>query len=301
MTFSVVPFRKKWYMFSGVLMLLSVVSLFVWGLSLGIDFTGGSLLEVRFAERPAIAEIRTAVEGVGFVAQVQESAGTDVIIRTSDLNEEKHQELIYFLKEKYQGVEELRFDSIGPVIGNELRKTATVCVVVTLILIGIYVAWAFKGVSKPVASWKYGFLTIVKAFHDTFIAIGAFALVGNFYHWEVGAGFVAAVLTILGYSINDVIVVFDRTRENLSHHVGETFEETVDLSIRQTLTRSLYTSVTILLSLVAVFFFGGDTTRSFAFALIAGISVATYSSVFIASPLLVTWEKWRAKRMGQIT
>ncbi|MDG1950152.1 MAG: protein translocase subunit SecF, partial [bacterium] len=147
--------------------------------------------------------------------------------------------------------------------------------------------------SEPVVSWKYGILTILAAFHDVIIVLGAFAVIGNIYGWEIGTAFVAAILTILGYSINDTVVVFDRTRENLSKRVGDTFEETVGISLKQTFMRSFNTSVTTLLALLAIFLFGGDSTRPFALALIIGIAVGTYSSLFLASPLLVEWNKRR--------
>ena len=205
--------------------------------------------------------------------------------------------MVETLSTKFGQAEELRFDSIGPVIGKELQTGALYAVALTLLLIGLYIAWAFRKVSEPVASWKYGFLTIFAAFHDVIITIGVFSVLGHFMGWEVGTTFVAAILTILGYSINDTVVVFDRTRENLKLRIGETFGDTVETSIRQTFTRSVFTSLTTLLALVAIFVFGGETTRSFAFALIVGITVGSYSSIFLASTLLVTWEEWRNKRV----
>jgi preprotein translocase subunit SecF len=222
---------------------------------------------------------------------IQSSDDNGLIIRTTDLTEVEHQALLTSLGEQLGEVEEHRFDSIGPVIGNELRRTATTGVILTLILIGLYIAWAFRKVSEPVASWKYGILTIVAAFHDVVIVLGSFAVIGHFYGWEIGTAFVAAILTILGYSINDTVVVFDRTRENLSKRVGDTFDETVDLSLKQTFMRSFNTSITTLLALLAIFLLGGDSTRPFALALIIGIAIGTYSSLFLASPLLVEWNK----------
>ncbi len=287
----IVDNRKLWFIFSGVLIVLSIISLFVWGLKFGIDFTGGSLLEVEVSETFEVSEIRSAIDGAGFTgASIQTTGETGILIRTEDLSEDQHQELLSVLQTKFETVDELRFDSIGPIIGNELRRTAVSGVLLTLILIGLYVAWAFRKVSEPVASWKYGFLTIFTAFHDVIITIGIFSVLGNLYGWEVGAAFVAAILTILGYSINDTVVVFDRTRENLIRRTADTFESTVEQSIQQTFSRSVNTSVTTLLALIAIFLFGGATTQPFALALIIGIAVGTYSSLFIASPLLVAWE-----------
>jgi len=288
---AIVENRKYWFILSSVLVLGSILLVGGWGLKFGIDFTGGSLLEVQTADVIDIDQVRGDMEGLGYTSlAIQSSDDNVLIIRTKDLSEEEHQGLLGALSGVMGEIDELRFDSIGPVIGDELRRTATIGVIVTLLLIGLYVAWAFRKVTEPIASWKYGALTILAAFHDVIITVGAFALLGHFYGWEIGTSFVAATLTILGYSINDTVVVFDRTRENLLKRAADTFEETVELSIRQTFMRSLNTSVTTLLALAAIYLFGGDSTRPFALALIIGIGVGTYSSLFLASPLLVQWE-----------
>ncbi len=180
-------------------------------------------------------------------------------------------------------------------IGNELRKSAFLGLVTTLVLIGLYISWAFRKVSEPIASWKYGLLTVLCAAHDVIIPLGVFAVLGHYYHWEVGTAFIAAMLTILGYSISDTVVVFDRTRENLTHHTGLPFEEIVEKSIQQTYVRSINTSVTVLFALTAILVFGGETTRPFSLALLIGVLVGTYSSIFFASPALVEWEMRRKK------
>ncbi|NQV89192.1 MAG: protein translocase subunit SecF [Parcubacteria group bacterium] len=291
MKMAIVENRKYWFILSSVLVLGSILLVGGWGLKFGIDFTGGSLLEVQTADVIDIDQVRGDMEGLGYTSlAIQSSDDNVLIIRTKDLSEEEHQGLLGALSGVMGEIDELRFDSIGPVIGDELRRTATIGVIVTLLLIGLYVAWAFRKVTEPIASWKYGALTILAAFHDVIITVGAFALLGHFYGWEIGTSFVAATLTILGYSINDTVVVFDRTRENLLKRAADTFEETVELSIRQTFMRSLNTSVTTLLALAAIYLFGGDSTRPFALALIIGIGVGTYSSLFLASPLLVQWE-----------
>ena len=247
-------------------------------------------MEVRFENPVAVSDVRNLIETHGYVATVQKSDENGVLIRTKTLSETEHNSLRQALESEFGGVDELRFDSIGPVIGSELRRNAILGVIVTLVLIALYVAWAFRKVSKPVASWKYGLLTIVAAFHDVIITLGAFSVLGHFFGWEIGTAFVAAVLTILGYSINDTVVVFDRTRENLALSGTYDFESTVEKSVNQTLARSLATSISTLLALFAIFLFGGATTQPFALALIIGIAVGTYSSLFLASPLLVAWE-----------
>ncbi|NQV90222.1 protein translocase subunit SecF [Candidatus Uhrbacteria bacterium] len=296
MKMNIVSNRKIWFALSGALVVASIVCVLTIGIRFGIDFTGGSLLEVTVQEGVTAQDVRTQMSDAGYSnLSIQNSGEQGLIIRTEDLTEEEHQTLLSVLNDKVGVVEELRFDSIGPVVGDELRRTATTGIVVTLLLIALYIAWSFRKVTEPVASWKYGFLTILAAFHDVIITVGAFSVLGYFYGWEIGTAFVAAILTILGYSINDTVVVFDRTRENLLKRVGDTFEETVEVSIEQTITRSINTSLTTILALLAIFLFGGDSTRPFALALIIGIGTGTYSSIFLASPLLVTWELFRKK------
>lgn len=289
MKFNIVANRKIWYTFSALLLGSCLIFTAVVGFKFGIDFTGGSLLEVKFDQSVSTDQVRQALESAGFTSvSLQETDAQSMLLRTETIDETKHQELLASLK-GLSGAEELRFDSIGPVVGNELRRTATVGVVLTLVLIGLYVAWAFRKVSEPVSSWKYGTLTILAALHDVIVAVGAYSVLGYFFGWEIGTAFVAAILTILGYSINDTVVIFDRARENLTRHAGDSFEETIEMSIKQTLVRSISTSMTTLLALAAVFFFGGESTRPFAMALMIGIATGTYSSIFFASPLLVTW------------
>ena len=284
--------RNIWFAISGVLVTLSLLAIGFLGLKFGIDFTGGSLLEVRVEQQVDNQEVSAMLAERGYDgARVQSAGESDLLIRTASLSEDEHQSLLMALQENYEGVEEMRFQSIGPTIGKELQQSSLMAVAITLTLIGLYVAWAFRKVAEPVESWKYGILTIMTAFHDVLIAVGSFAVLGWWHGWEVGTAFVAAALTILGYSINDTVVVFDRTRENLAKRVGEKFEETVDKSIKETFRRSFFTSVTTLLALLAIFFFGGESTQPFALALIIGIAVGTYSSLFLASPALVEWHK----------
>jgi preprotein translocase subunit SecF len=290
---NIVKYRHIWFGIAGTFIALSLLAIIVIGVPFGIDFTGGSLLEVDIPGEVAVENVRSEVAGLGYESlSVQETGEQGFLIRTTSLTETQHQQILTSLTEKYgEEVEEMRFDSIGPVIGQELRKTATWGIVITLLLIGLYIAFAFRQVSKPVASWKYGLLTIGAAFHDVIVMLGIYIAVAHFFGWEVSSAFVAASLTILGYSINDTVVVFDRTRENLaSDRMKGSFESVVETSVKQTLRRSLNTSVTTLLALVAIFLFGGSTTQPFAFALIVGIIVGTYSSLFLASPALVAWE-----------
>lgn len=293
MKLPIIRLRVLWFAISGFLLIGSIVSLAVFGLRLGIDFTGGSLIELQSSTPHPVEEMRATLEKAGYEGvSVQSSGENGALVRLPLLTEQQHQDFLKVVKDQYPDMSEQQFTAIGPSVGSELLRSAMVAIVVVLVLIVVYVSWAFRKVTHPVASWKYGALTLVAAFHDVLIPLGIFSLLGHFYGWEVGTTFVAGVLTILGYSVNDTIVIFDRTRENLlkKHHSNDTFEETVELSLNQTLRRSLYTSVATLLTLFAILFVGGTTTKSLALSLIIGIVVGTYSSIFVASPLLVMWQ-----------
>lgn len=294
-SFSVVSWRGLWFTISGIAIGLSIAALGMWGLRQGIEFTGGSLLVMRFEQRPSPADAAAEIqktENVAVGSVVAQPVGeTDLQFRMRSLGGEESRAVVDHLKKAYANSTELRFDAIGPVIGQELRKKSIQGLIVILLAVLVYVAYAFRKVSFPVKSWKYGVVTLIAAFHDVIVPLGVFAFLGHFYGVEIGTPFIAAILTIMGYSITDTIVVMDRLRENLQKTSG-TFESVVDLSIRQTALRSFNTSMTTLLTLAAIFFFGGSSLHDFTLALIIGIAVGTYSSIFIASPLLVTWDKW---------
>ncbi len=285
--------------FSGILVLASFVALTVWGLKLGIDFTGGSLLEASFTDaRPTAEVIREKVNGLGLGNIVVEAAGDrDAILRFRAVDESGHEEILHALA-GLGGVQEKQFTTIGPTIGRELENRALVALALALALIVLYITWAFRHVSRPLSSWKYGSVAVVVAlFHDIIIPTGAFALLGRFAGVEADVLFVTALLTILGFSVHDTIVVFDRTRENLRNlKKSEPFDQTVNRSVNETLARSLFTSLTVLLVLAAIFFLGGSSTRSFALTLMIGVFFGTYSSIFIASPLLVMWNNGAKRR-----
>lgn len=291
--FPVIGLSKLWFALSGTLVVASIIAIAVYGLNFGIDFTGGSLAEIQFTEETSTDNVRMAIESVGFDAVVQEGEDKTYLIRTEDISREDHDAILESLGSEIGQFEELRFESIGPVIGEELKRKSVGAVVLLLVLIVLYVAWAFRKVSKPVASWKYGLLTIIAAIHDVIIPLGVFAILGKFLGYQIDTAFIAAILTILGYSINDTIVVFDRTRENLvsNRHSDDSFAQIVNKSVVQSFGRSINTSITTLLVLLAIFFFGGVTTKSFILALIIGIVSGAYSSIFLASPLLVAWQK----------
>ncbi len=288
---------------SGILMAVALAALGLWGLRPGIDFTGGSLLEVEFSPaRPAVGDINRVLADAGDgTILVQPVGERGALLRFKAVDEEMHQLIFSRLKdlsgrEAGGSVIENRFDSIGPTIGEELKRRALYAILLSILGIVLYVAWAFRKVSKPVASWKYGMVTVVALVHDVLLPLGAFSFLGHFKGIEVDALFISALLTILGFSVHDTIVVFDRIRENLRKlKQPESYEITVNRSINETIVRSINTSLTVLIVLMAVFFLGGETTKLFAFALILGIIFGTYSSIFVASPLLAIWEQVRRK------
>jgi preprotein translocase subunit SecF len=291
--------KKLWFSISGVLVILSLFSFFTWGLNFGIDFTGGSLLEVKYKkDRPSIENVNKEVASVGLKDLIVLSAGEkNLVFRFQDTDPEKKEVLMTSLEkmlDEENSLEEVRYEAIGPSIGYELRKNTIYAIIIVLIAVALYVAYAFRKVSKPVASWKYGIASLIALFHDVIIVIGVFSFLGKFYGIEVNTTFVAALLTVSGYSINDTIVVFDRIRENLPKSY-ENFTNTVNMSINQTLVRSINTSMTVLIILAAIIILGGESIRYFALALFIGVFFGTYSSIFIASPLLVFWNERKNK------
>jgi len=292
-----IALRNVFYSISGALVLASLVMLFLWGLPLGIDFTGGSLMELEFtasvSSQQTVRDQLTAFQ-LGEV-QIQQTGERGMILRMRDIDEETHQQILGVLRGTDSELIEKRFVSIGPTVGGELKQKAVWALVLVLVMIIIYIAAAFRHVSYPISSWKYGVVAIIALIHDVAIPTGLFVYLGEFRGVEINALFISALLTILGFSVHDTIVVFDRVRENLRKRAGADFEETVNISIHETVTRSINTSLTLLLVLLTLFFFGGDSTKYFSLALIVGTVVGVYSSIFIASPLLVTWQKWSSK------
>lgn len=290
MPLNFLKFKNIYFVFSGVLILACIVSLFVFGLNPGIDFTGGSIMELTYeGPRPSPDSVKQSLSELGSV-YVQTTESNGLLIRMKNVDEATHQSILEHLGEGYQ-VEELRFESIGPVIGQELKDKTKVLVVLALVSIVLYVAFAFRKLKKPLRSWQYGLAALIALFHDALIPIGVFSVLGKYWGVQITIPVVAGLLTVLGYSINNTVVVFDRIRENLIKHVGANFVETVNYSVSQTLTRCLNTSLTTLLVLLAIFFFGGSTLEHFALVLIIGIMAGTYSSIFLAGPILTRFSK----------
>ena len=292
MNFPFVRYRKIYYILAVILIVGSLAVMALFGLKLGIDFTGGSILEVEFKNsRPTNEEIASQLKSFdlgNFTVQPIGENGT--IVRMKEIDEEIHQEILKKLEEKNE-LNEMRFELIGPTVGKELSQKTKVIIGGGLLAIVVYVAFAFWKVSRPVSSWRYGITSLLTLSFDILIATGIFSLLGHFYNAEFTIPIVTALLVILGYSINNVVVVFDRVRENILISRQEDFSEIVDKSINQTLTRQLNTSLTTLFTLLAIFFLGGETLRYFSLTLILGISFGTFSSIFLAGPILVSWSR----------
>ncbi len=295
MNLQIIKNRKIFLSISALAITGSILALIFWGLNFGVDFAGGSLMEVKFDNyQVTVTEVQDSLKEVNLQGLTIQPTQDSVILRFKEDSEEVHQAVLSGLQklaaEKETTMTELQFDSVGPTVGQELKSKSFNTAVVVLLAIVFYISMAFRKVSRPVASWKYGVTAIIALIHDVIITLGVFSFLEHFYGIEVNTPFIAAILTVLGYSVSDTIVVFDRIRENLPKS-QDNFEDTVNRSINQTMVRSINTSFSSILALVAILFFGGSTIKDFALALVIGIFVGTYSSIFIASPVLVLWEK----------
>lgn len=293
--------HKKWYFLISLLLIVpGLVSLALFGLNLSIDFTGGTRVELQFpktATEKQVIVVRNAIEDQGLEIATIQRSDNSVFARTQPMNEKQNakmvQEVTTVTKEK---VTQEEFITIGPVIGQETAWNAIKATVIATVLIVLYIAWSFRKVPKPTSSWRFGICTVAALLHDVLLLLGVFSILGHFFHIEIDSLFLTAVLTVIGFSVHDTIVVFDRIRENLLKMHGVPFATVVNDSMVQTLNRSLNTSITALLVLLALFLFGGESTRWFVFALLIGIASGTYSSIFNAAPLLVLWDEWDKRK-----
>lgn len=286
--------RKIWYSISALTVVVAVVVGILWRLNPGIDFTGGSLLEVSYTDtRPEIEEVQTAVTGTGIGhVQIQPVGETGYILKTESITNEQKGAVL----EALDGASEQSFQNVGPTIGAELARKAWWAMGAVLVAIVLFISYAFRQVSKgPVPAWVFGIAAIIALAHDIWIVLGVFVVLGHFKGVEIDALFVTALLTVLGFSVHDTIVVFDRIRERLKLSSSKSFEEILNESINSTLVRSIGTSFTTVLVLLALYLFGGASIHYFVLALIIGIISGTYSSIFIASPLLLTYSKFASR------
>jgi preprotein translocase subunit SecF len=289
---NLMKYKTLYFVLSLIMILPGLYFLFTNGLKLGIDFTGGALLEYRLEKSVTANELREKISGQGVeVGQINTSGVNTYIIKTKPLDQEKINSIKNTLSQNYGNIEERRIENIGPTIGKELQNKAMIALAATIVTIVVYIAYSFRKVPKPASSWRFGIAVIVSLIHDAILVIGAFAILGKFFGAEVDSLFVTALLTVIGFSVHDTIVVFDRIRENLLKNVNKSFEEVANISVIQTLGRSLNTSLTVVFVLVALLLFGGETIRWFTVALLIGFISGTYSSIFNATALLTWWEE----------
>ncbi|MBI4037925.1 protein translocase subunit SecF [Candidatus Curtissbacteria bacterium] len=295
---NLIKYRNIFYLFSLIIIIPGIIALTAWNLKLGIDFSGGTLWEIKFEERNSVSaqELRDflLLENAD-VSQISSTNQNSILLRTKVTDESKIAEIKGQLNKSFGKTQDLRLETVGPTISKELTQKAMLAVGAAILGIVFYVTWAFRKVEKPVSGLSFGICTIVALVHDVIVVVGIFAILGHYFQIEVDSLFITAILTVVGFSVHDTIVVFDRIRENLKKYSGQPFENIVNNSILQTLTRSLNTSLTAVFVLLALLIFGGEPIRYFVLALLIGIISGTYSSIFNASPLLVTWQNFRKK------
>lgn len=292
----IISYYKFLFIFSGVILIFGIISLAAFGLRFGIDFKGGTVTELTFKNNVDVTKVRSVISEAGVERfQIQTAGDKGLIIKTESMDKERHDEIEAQLKEKVGEFEEKRFESFGPIVGKELKEKAIYQLILVTLGIVFYIAYAFRKIQKPITSWQFGIAAIVALIHDLLIVLGIFSLLGHYKGVEVDSLFVTAMLTVLGFSIHDTIVVFDRIRENLKLYANENIEFVVNHSISQTLVRSLNTSLTVLFVLLALLMFGGESIYYFVLALFIGVITGTYSSIFVAAPILVIWQRWRMR------
>jgi len=285
--------RRIFLTVSAVATVIGLISIVLFGFKLSIEFTGGSKLEVTSTDNKAIDVNRLKqvfVQQKINVVTITKNSEKDVTVRTDQITDAQKNQVLAKATDSKINIKEKSFDTLGPIIGAETRNNAFKAVGLAILAITLYIAFAFRTVSKPVSSWKFGISAIVALVHDVLVVVGTFSLLGLFFGVEVDVLFITAVLTIMGFSVHDTIVVFDRIRENLIKNVRNlTFEQVVNQSFNETLARSLNTSLTVVLVLFALLLFGGASIKWFIVAFLVGIITGTYSSIFIASAVLIEW------------
>lgn len=296
---NIIGHRRIFVFIAVFLVLISLISIFVFGFRTAIEFSGGTMWQIKF-DNPKIAnqEISDLLKIQNVNAVVTQESSGDFILRLPETSESEHQKLIGNIKEKLGNFEELRFESLSPSIGKELKNKSIWAMILVLLGISFYVAWAFRKVSHPLKSWKYGVVVLASLLHDVAIPSGAFSLFGHFFNIEIDPTFIAAILAVMGFSVHDTIVVFDRVRENLTRlSIKSGFDNVVNQSVNETIVRSINTSLTVVLVLLAIYFLGPVSLHNFSLALLIGTVAGAYSSIFVASPLLVDWYNRGRKKL----
>ncbi len=288
---NIVGKRYLYFAISLVIIVPGIIGLIIWGLPLAVDFSGGSLVELQFenGSAPSLEQVRQVYTQNGVPDAEPRSSGSDgIIVRTPHLDDATNNQIIAALQaEVDHPITIIRFESVGPTVGKEVTSRAAGAVAIASLAIMLYIWYAFRGVPN---AHRYGISAIIAMLHDVGVVFGVQAILSHFLGWEVDALFLTALLTVIGFSVHDSIVVFDRIRENASKHRRQDFESIVEMSVEQTLVRSINTQLTVFLTLLALVVFGGSTIRHFVVILMVGVLSGTYSSIFNAAPILVVWE-----------
>src|SRR3989338_7126249 len=286
--------KKLWFTISVALFVIGIVFLAVWKLPLGIDFKGGAQIDLSFDKQVGETELREKVSQYPDVKglTVSKTDQSVMTMRMLPITDDQHKTIVKKLGEDFGTVTERQYQLVGPRVSRDITRKAIIAVILASVFIILYLAYAFRAVTYPVSSWRFGVVAVVALLHDLVITVGVFSILAHFFHFEVDASFITALLTVMGFSVHDTIVVFDRLRENLLKHKGEGigFESIADMSLSQTLNRSLATSLTVIFTLTALTILGGASIRGFVVTLLVGIAIGTYSSIFTATPLLVVWQ-----------
>ncbi len=295
--------RKKtlWLSLSLLFMVPGIIALIVWRLPFGIDFKGGTAMELQLEKPSTENDLREKLTGLKQVrgVVVSKTGESTYLIKSLTLSNEEHRQVIDELGKDFGTITEKQLQTVGPSVSQDLTRKAIIAGVLAAVLIVLYLAYSFRGVSYPVSSWRFGVVAVIALIHDLVISVGIFAVLAHYFSYEVDASFITALLTIMGFSVHDTIVVFDRIRENLAQNKNsaeQQFEQIADQSLTQTLNRSLATSLTVILTLVSLTILGGESIRAFVVTLLVGIAVGTYSSIFTATPLLVMWQNRALRR-----
>jgi len=292
MKFDIISKRYWFFLLSGLIIVPGLISMLTQGFNLGIDFTGGTLLDLKFARPVTVTEVRSALtqdklEGstIQLAMSAESEASQNVFIRTRELSDDERRAVLADMEKSLGAFETLRAEKVGATIGSELTMNAVKAVIISWILMIMYISYRFE--------FKFAVSGVLAIAHDIIVVLGIFSLL----HKEIDGSFVAAILTIVGYSINDTIVIFDRIRENLKKQTkSESFAQLVNMSIWQTMTRSVYTVLTVVIATAALYLFGGETTKNFSLALLIGFCSGAYSSIFNASPIWVTWKEYEQRK-----
>jgi preprotein translocase subunit SecF len=287
--------RKIYLSASGLLVAVAVLAVVFFGFRQAIDFTGGALWQFKLTPTATLEQAQATFQNDFKIQDAQVSydpASKVFLVRLQNIGEAEHQSFSSELKTKYGNFEEQSFQSIGPSVGADLKQKSVLAIILVLVGISLYIAFAFRKVYQPVSSWKYGFVTLFTLFHDVAIPAGLLAILGHFGAIEIDTNFIVALLVVMGFSVHDTIVVFDRIRENLLlSRMRKDFGEIVNESVNQTLARSINTSFTLILVLLALLLLGPANLHYFILTLLVGVTTGIYSSIFVASPLLYIWQK----------